>query len=76
MAIADFASVGHSVHSPFARGFHAIADWLAAYRIARARKQVLLDLLFAPEHRLRDIGITREQLSREVETQNKAIALR
>lgn len=76
MAIADFAPVGHSVQSPFTRGFDAIAGWLAARRAARAKRQVLLDLMFAPEHRLRDIGVTREQLIREIETQNKTSTLR
>lgn len=64
MVIADFTLVGHSVLSVFTCGFHAIAGWPAARRVARAKKQVLLELLLAPEHRLRNIGITR----RAVET--------
>ena len=76
MAIADFAPADRSVRLPFIRGFHAVADWVAARRAARAKRDALQSLLFAPEHRLRDIGITREQLIREIETQDRAIALR
>lgn len=76
MAIADFAPVGQSVTFPLTHGFHAIVRWVAARQAARAKKQALLDLLFAPEHLLRDVGITREQLIQKIETQNRAAALR
>lgn len=71
MAIADFTPVDRSVQSPVARGFHAIVRWVAARRAERAKREALLSLLFAPEHRLRDVGITRAQLIRAIETQGK-----
>ncbi len=77
MAIADLAPVGRSsAQFPLIRGFRAIVRWVAARRVARAKKQALLDLLFAPEHLLRDVGITREQLIQEIESQARAATLR
>lgn len=69
MAIIDFTSVDRSARFPFARGFHAVVRWVAARRAARAKRAALQSLLFAPEHRLRDVGITREQLIRAIEAQ-------
>ena len=76
MAIAYLAPVGRSVQFPLIRGLRAIVRWVAARRVARAKKQALLDLLFAPDHLLRDVGITREQLIKEIETQSRAATLR
>ena len=69
MAIADFIPVDRSVQFPLARGFHAIVRWVAARRVARAKRDALQTLLFAPEHQLRDVGITREQLIEVIEAQ-------
>ena len=79
MAIADFTPVDRSVHFPLARVFHAIVRWVATRRAARAKRAALHSLLFAPEHRLRDVGITREQLSRAIEAgsfENNGVLLR
>ena len=67
MAIADFTPVDRCVPSPRVRSFHAIILWVAARRAARAKRGTLRSLLFAPKHRLRDVGITREQLIRAIE---------
>jgi uncharacterized protein YjiS (DUF1127 family) len=55
MALADFAPVASS--SSISSLVRAIAGWFAARRAAHARDVVLDDLLFMPEHRLRDLGI-------------------
>lgn len=73
MATADFTPVDHPVQFPLARGFHAIVRWIAARRTARAKREQLLSLLFGPEHRLRDVGITREQLIRAIEAQGTSV---
>ena len=73
MAIADFAAADRSVRLPLTRSLHALAQWLAARRAERAKRDVLQSLLFAPEHRLRDVGITREQLIREIEARGGSI---
>jgi uncharacterized protein YjiS (DUF1127 family) len=67
MAFADFTAADRSVQFPFARAFHAIVQWVVARRAARAKRDALQSLLFGPEHQLRDIGITREQLIRTIE---------
>ena len=55
MALADFAPVARpSIVAAFAG---VVADWFADRRAAKARQVVLNDLLFMPEHRLRDLGI-------------------
>ena len=71
MAIADFAPVHSSTPSQLARGVHAVGRWFAARRVARAKRNALQSLLFAPEYRLRDIGITREQLIQAIVEQRE-----
>ena len=66
MAIADFAPADRSVRLPFTRSLHAVARWVAARRAARAKRDALQNLLFAPEHLLRDVGVTREQLIEQI----------
>lgn len=66
MALVDFAA-DRSVQFPLARGFRAVARWIAAHRAARAKKTALQSLLFAPDHRLRDLGISRDELSKAIE---------
>jgi hypothetical protein len=55
MALADFASAPRS--SLLESTLRAAADWLAASRQARRQQKALNDLLFMPEHRLRELGI-------------------
>lgn len=50
------------VHSPTAGIFRTLAKWIAHARTENKRKATLQSLLFAPEHRLRDLGIDREEL--------------
>ncbi len=71
MALTDFAPAGHSVRSPLAGGFHALVQWVAARRAERAQKMTLQSLLFAPEHTLRDLGLSHEQLIREIESHRR-----
>ena len=71
MTIADFAPVDRSVQPRLVRGFHAIVRWFAARRAARAKRVALQNLLFGPEHLLRDVGVTRGQLIAEIETRRK-----
>lgn len=66
MAFVDFASA--SVTRPTTAGtqsagiFHRVAGWVARSLAERERQRVFRDLLFAPEHRLRDLGINRDDI--------------
>jgi uncharacterized protein YjiS (DUF1127 family) len=71
MAIADFALVDHPAPSPVVGIVHAIGRWFAARRAEHAQHVALQSLLFAPEHRLRDLGISREQLTQAMEIHRK-----
>ena len=71
MALADFAPADRSAKSPLAAAFRGVARWLAAQHEKRAQDQALQSLLFAPEHRLRDVGITRDQLLSAIEERRK-----
>ena len=73
MALADFSPVHRSAPSPIARGLQAVAGWIAARHTARAQRNALQSLLFAPEYRLDDIGITREQLVGAIEARGGAV---
>jgi uncharacterized protein YjiS (DUF1127 family) len=66
MVLVDVAH-DHIVQPSIARLFRAIARWLAAGRAERRRQVTLQSLLFAPEHRLRDLGISHDELIRMVE---------
>ena len=52
----------NAVQSPTIPIVWAIAKWVANTRDKRKKKATLQSLLFAPEHRLRDLGISREEL--------------
>ena len=67
MALADFSPADRSTKSLLATAFHGVARWLAVHQEKRAQKLALQSLLFAPEHRLRDVGITREQVLSAIE---------
>jgi len=67
MALADFAPA-----EPFAAGLvQTFAAWLTARRARRQQEAALQTLLFAPEHRLRDLGISREELVQAMEIHRK-----
>lgn len=70
MTIADFAT-GRIVQIPFADGFRVVARWISARRAARAKRAALCSLLFAPDHRLRDLGISRDELIEAIEGRRK-----
>ena len=55
MTLADFATDRPVQFTP-AHRFGSVFQWLAARRAARAKRVALQSLLFAPEHRLRDLG--------------------
>lgn len=58
----------HRVRSIAGHTFRLAAKWILDLRAKRAKKAALYDLLFAPEHRLRDVGIQREELIRAIES--------
>jgi uncharacterized protein YjiS (DUF1127 family) len=66
MLLVDVAA-DRSVQSPIARVFRGLARSVADARAKRERKTALQDLLFASEHRLRDLGISREELIQAME---------
>lgn len=66
MALADF-SPARPAQPSIASAFQAVVRWIATRRAERAQEATLQSLLFAPEPRLRDIGITREQLIQAME---------
>ena len=53
--------------SPIARIVQGVAKWVADARAERKRRTALQALLFMPEHRLRDLGIRREELLEALE---------
>ena len=63
MAITDFAPVYRPVRSPFDRVFRVVAAWVAVRRANYARRVAVESLLLEPEHRLRDLGINRNDLT-------------
>ena len=52
---------------PISRIFHGLAKRLEDARIERAKRLALQSLLVAPEHKLRDIGIRREEVLQALE---------
>lgn len=71
MAIADFALVDHPVRSPLGGIVHAVRSWFAGRQVERTQHAALQSLLFAPEYRLRDLGIRREDLILSMEIHRK-----
>ena len=71
MALVDFATADRPVQFPLADGFRVVVRWIAARRAEHARKAALQSLLFAPEHRLRDLGISRDELVGAIEGRRK-----
>ena len=70
MALADFAAV-QSVPSPFAVVSRRVKDWRNARRVAQEQRLALQSLLFMPQHRLNDLGISHDQLVRAMEIHRK-----
>jgi hypothetical protein len=62
MALADFAPVYRPVRSTVARVFFAVAKWVVTRRAEHLHRATMQRLLLEPEHRLRDLGISREAL--------------
>ena len=71
MVLADFAAVNRSAQSPLFAAVRDAARWVARRHEMRTRKSALRDLLFAPEHRLRDIGITRAEVFNAIEARRR-----
>lgn len=55
------------VQSPFARIVRALAGRLRTISDEHKRRAALQSLFFMPEHRLRDLGIRREELLEALE---------
>lgn len=62
MTTADFASTHRPVSLSLAPRVGALVRWFAARHETGAKSAALRDLLLAPESRLRDLGISREEL--------------
>ena len=71
MTFADFAPSHRITIAPGANLVAAVAGWLSARYARRRQAAALQELLFAPEHRLRDLGISREELVRTMEIHRK-----
>ena len=71
MALADFAPAHRFTQSPVSALVLAVGNWVATRRARRARDTALQSLLFAPEHRLRDLGISRVELVQAIEIHRK-----
>ena len=57
----------HPVRSPLAHLVLAAVKWLRTARAERKSRAALQDLLFMPEHSLRDLGLRREELLEALE---------
>lgn len=71
MAFTESSLTTRPTQLPLAAILRVISRWLAARRAARARKTALDSLLFAPEHRLRDLGISRDEILDAIEGRRK-----
>ena len=71
MAITETSLTARPVQLPLAASLRTIGRWLAKRRAARAKRQALNCLLFAPEHRLRDLGISRDEIFDAIEGRRK-----
>jgi len=69
MSLVDFDH--RRFESPVAVAVHTLAGWLVTLGTKRKQDAALQSLLFTPEHRLRDLGITRDQLIRAIEIHRK-----
>jgi uncharacterized protein YjiS (DUF1127 family) len=62
MALTESSLTARPLHLSLAGSLRTVGRWIAASRVARAKKAALDSLLFAPEHRLRDLGISRDEI--------------
>ena len=60
----------HPARAPFAQIVHALAARLRRFHGERHRRAALRELLFMPEHRLRDLGLRREELLEALESRH------
>jgi uncharacterized protein YjiS (DUF1127 family) len=70
MALADFVAV-QSGPLPFSAVSRRLWNWRNARRAERQQRLALQSLLFMPQHRLRDLGISRDQLVQAMEIHRK-----
>jgi uncharacterized protein YjiS (DUF1127 family) len=70
MALADFVAV-QSGPLPFSAVSRRLRNWRNARRAERQQRLALQSLLFMPQHRLRDLGISRDQLVQAMEIHRK-----
>ena len=71
MTTIEFSSVDLPARRLFSGVVRTLKLWLAARRAERAQAIALQSLLLAPEHRLRDLGIRREELIQAMEIHRK-----
>ena len=71
MATTDFAPADRSVPFSVPHGIEALVRWVAHRRAASAKRAALQNLLHAPEHLLRDIGVTRHELIEAIQAHGK-----
>ena len=71
MSIADFAAARRLAPSPLAMLARAVIIGFVARRSHKAKEASLQSLLFAPNHQLRDLGISREELLHAMEIHRK-----
>lgn len=69
MSLVDFARPRPTFSLGMA--FREVAAWLDARWVKRQQEAALQSLLFAPEHRLRDLGISRDQLLTTIEMRRR-----
>ena len=71
MALVDFAPTRYVAPSAGSSLLAAAVNWFIARRTGRAQEAALQSLLFAPEHRLRDLGISRAALMQALDVHRK-----
>jgi uncharacterized protein YjiS (DUF1127 family) len=71
MTFADFAPTRSAASVSISSIAGPLQRWFAARRAARQQHLALQSLLFMPEHRLRDLGIGRDELIRVMEIHRK-----
>jgi uncharacterized protein YjiS (DUF1127 family) len=70
MTLIELASA-QPASSLFSAAMRRFGNWRSARRAAREQHLALQSLLFMPQHRLRDLGISQEQLIQAMEIHRK-----
>jgi uncharacterized protein YjiS (DUF1127 family) len=70
MALIDFAPA-QPASSLFSAAVRRFSGWRSARRVAREQHLAFQSLLFMPQHRLNDLGISRDQLIQTMEIHRK-----